>query len=79
MRHLGELKYGLKLDALHHIEHPLCSDFDIGNIFNKLEMFSARYSYIIMKHVSSLFLHNIFIVLMCICELTILYFLIYRF
>ncbi|XP_078173320.1 uncharacterized protein LOC144567139 isoform X4 [Carex rostrata] len=51
MRHLGELKYALELDALHHIEHSLCPDFNIGNFFNKLEMFSARYSYIIMKQV----------------------------
>ncbi|KAF3324727.1 WASH complex subunit 7-like protein [Carex littledalei] len=51
MRHLGELKYALELDALHHIERSLCPDFDIGNFFDKLEIFSARYSYIIMKQV----------------------------
>lgn len=55
MRHLGELKYALELDALHHIERSLCPDFNIGNFFNKLEMFSARYSYIIMKQVGSIF------------------------
>lgn len=81
MRHLGELKYGLELDALHHIGHSFCLDFDIGNIFDKLEMFSARYSYIIIKQVSSLFFTFFLfhIVLMCKYELTFLYLIIYRF
>ncbi|KAJ4775130.1 WASH complex subunit SWIP [Rhynchospora pubera] len=51
MRHLGELKYGLELDALHHLERSSCPEFDIGRIFKKLVMYSERYSYIILKQV----------------------------